>query len=295
MSLGVVDKELEPALVRIGEDRIYETSLGANVEIPVTITRRGDFKDPVKLVAVGLSQQMRPKDIALDGARSEGKLELALNQQNIRPGSYTFFMKGETKRKYTRNPEAVAAAEAEQKRLAEMIKAINDEIKSATEAKNEAALKAAQEKLKAATALKSQCDKRLDDAKKASQPKDLAVALISTPVRLRIHASPIKLHVEPPAGSMAPGAKQPLSVKVERLFGFGEQVELTFSQPAGVTGLTAADVALKKGEDSGALEISVAKNATPGTHACTVRARGRFNNVQVETVATVNVAVDKNE
>src|SRR5947208_9621457 len=62
-SLGVIDKETEPALVRIGEDKVYETSLGANVDIPIKIARRGDFKDPVKLTAVGLTQQMRPKDV----------------------------------------------------------------------------------------------------------------------------------------------------------------------------------------------------------------------------------------
>src|SRR6476659_577404 len=126
---------------------------------------------------------MKPKDVTLDAGKDEAKFELALNQQNIRPGSYTFFMKGETKRKYTRNPDAVAAAEAEQTRVAEMLKAIEDAVKSATEAKDEAALKSAQEKLKEATQLKTQCEKRLDDVKKANQPKDVAFALISTPIK----------------------------------------------------------------------------------------------------------------
>src|SRR5207248_2040020 len=177
------------------------------IEIPIKIVRRGDFKDAVKLAAVGLTQQMRPKDVTLDGDKGEAKFELALNQQNIRPGSYTFYMKGETKRKYSRNPEAVAAAEAEQKRIAEMIKAINDEIKSATEAKNEAALKAAQDKLKEASQLKTQCDKRVDDVKKANQPKDLAFALISTPIKLRIHSSPLKLTPAMTTAALKEGAK----------------------------------------------------------------------------------------
>src|SRR5262249_49860787 len=150
-----------------------------------------------------------------------------LNQQNIRPGSYTFYMKGETKRKYSRNPEAVAVAEAEQKRLAEMLKAINDEIKSATEAKNETALKAAQDKLKQATECKTQCDKRLDDAKKANQTKDVPLALISTPVRLRIHPSPLKLSAGSLAAPLQPGVKQELPVSLERLYGFADQVEFT--------------------------------------------------------------------
>jgi hypothetical protein len=292
LALGVIDKELEPALVRIGDDKVYETSVGGNVEIPMQITRHGDFKDPVKLVAVGLTQQMKPKDVTFDGEKKEAKFELALNQQNIRPGSYTFYMKGEAKRKYTRNPEAVAAAEAEQKRVAEMLKSINDEIKSATEAKNDTALKAAQEKLKEVTQLKTQCDKRLDDVKKAAQPKDVQFALVSTPIKLRINSTPLKLTASPLKDKLKQGAKQEVEVKLERLYGFADQVELTLEPPSGVAGLAAEKVTLKKDEAQGKLAIAAADNAPPGQHACTLRARGRFNNVQVETTANVLVTIE---
>jgi hypothetical protein len=291
LSLGVIDKEMEPALVQIGEDKVYETSLGGNVEIPIKITRRGDFKDPVKLVAVGLTQQMKPKDVTLDGSKNDAKFELALSQQNIRPGTYTFYMKGETKRRYARNPEAVAAAEAEQKRLAEMIKALTDEVKSLTEAKDDAGLKAAQEKLKEANQIKSQCDKRLDDAKKASQPKDVAFALISTPIKLRINASPLKVTTDPTAQSLKPGAKQELTVKVERLYGFADSVDLTLEPPSGLNGLSATKITLKKDEQQGKLEIAAADNVPPGQHACTLRARGKFNNVQVETTTNITITI----
>jgi len=291
LSLGVIDKETEPALVRIGEDKVYETAVGANLEMPIKIARRGDFKDSVKLVALGLPQQLRPKDVTFDGDKAEAKFELALNQQNIRPGSYTFYMKGETKRKYSRNPEAVAITETEQKRLAEMIKAINDEIKSATEAKDDAAVKAAQDKLKQVNDLKTQCDKRLDDVKKSSQPKDVAMALISTPLRLRIHAAPFELSADAPAAIKA-GAKQQFAVRLERLFGFDDQVELTFTPPAGVQGLTAQNITLSKGQNGGTVEVGAADNATAGQHACTIRARGKFNNVQVESTASVNIMVE---
>src|SRR5207244_786574 len=73
LSLGVIDKEVEPALVRIGEEKVYETSLGANVEIPIQLVRREDFKDTVKLTAVGLTQQMRPKDVTMSPENGEAK------------------------------------------------------------------------------------------------------------------------------------------------------------------------------------------------------------------------------
>jgi hypothetical protein len=44
--LSVADKEVEPAFVQIGEDKIWETSLGANLEIPVAVTRREISKKP---------------------------------------------------------------------------------------------------------------------------------------------------------------------------------------------------------------------------------------------------------
>jgi hypothetical protein len=293
MSLGVIDKEVEPALVRIGEDKVYETSVGGNVEIPIKLVRRDDFKDAVKLTAVGLTQQMRPKDVTFAADGSEAKLELALNQQNIRPGSYTFYMKGESKRKYTRNADAIAAAEAEQKRLVEMIKAIEDEIKSATEAKNDDALKTAQDKLKQATEVKTQCDKRVDDAKKVNQTKDVPIALISTPVRLRIHSSPFKLSAGSLAQPLKQGNKQTLTVNLERLYGFADQVDLTLELPPGAQGLSAAKLTLKKDEAESKLELAAATDATPGSHACTLRARGKFNNVQVETASSINITIEK--
>jgi hypothetical protein len=291
LQLGVIDQETEPALVEIGENKIYDTSLGANVEIPIKITRRGDFKDPVKLVAVGLTQQMKPKDVTLDASKKESKFELALNQQNLKPGTYTFYLKGETKHKYARNPAAIAAEEAEQKRLAEKIKQLDAEVKKATAAKDDASLKAAQEKLKAANQMKAQVDKRLADAKKANQPKDVPLALISTPVKLRIHATPIKIDSAKLAAPLQPGEKQPLTVEFERLYGVAGDVEVLFEPPAGAKGLPAQKTSVPKDKSAAALDIAAAADASAGEHACTVRLRGKFNNVQVEATAPLTVTI----
>jgi hypothetical protein len=293
MELGVIDKDSEPALVRVGEDKVYETALGGSLEIPIKLTRRGEFKDAVKLAAVGLAQPMKPKDVSVEGGKDDAKLEVSLNQQNIRPGAYTFFLKGETKRKYARNPEAVSTCESEQKRLSDMIKQLEAEVKSATEAKDDAAVKAAQAKLKEATDLKTQADKRLDDAKKASQPKDVNVALVSTPVKLRVHASPLKLTSAPVGPPMKPGAKQALSVEVERLYGFTGDVELTLEPPTTAAGLAAEKASLKKEERQAKLEVTTTDKTPPGDHACIVRARGKFNNVAFEAMLPLTVSIDK--
>jgi len=200
-------------------------------------------------------------------------------------------MKGETKRKYARNPEAVAVAEAEQKRINALALQFKDEIKSAYEAKNEAAVQVAMKNLEAAIEAQAKCDKRLDDAKKANQTKDVPLALISTPVRLRIHPSPLKLTTPTMAEPLKLGAKQALPVSVERLYGFADQVEFTLEPPAAAQGLSAEKLTLKKEDSQGKLELTVAGNATPGTHPCTLRAKARFNNVSVESTATIPITI----
>jgi hypothetical protein len=397
MQLGIVDKDVEPAFVQIGEDKVYETSLGANVEIPITLTRRGDFKENVKLVADGVPNEIRPKEVNLDGNTGAGKFELALNQQNIRPGVYTFFMRGETKRKYVRNPDAVAAIEAEQKATADLLTQLGEAVKTATTAKDaatkaaqdmaaaaktaeqkkteaanniktktdaakqaadkltqakeaaakdtanqgladaakaaetaaseaaaaqkkaeeelaaadkaltdaqaaaktaeearvasEAALKAANDKVTQGNQFKQQLDQRVNQVKQANQPKDTNFALVSTPIKLRIHPHPFNFTAtNPPA--VKQGQKVELPLKLERLYGFAEQVELNFMPPQGVQGLSAQNVNLNKDQADGKLEVAAADNATVGQHACTIRCRGRFNNVQVETTATVTVTVE---
>ncbi|MDX1947488.1 MAG: hypothetical protein SFU86_18960 [Pirellulaceae bacterium] len=396
LQLGVIDKDIEPALVEVGEGKIYDTSLGANVEIPLKVTRRGDFKEPIKLVPAGLPNEIKPKDLTIDGAKADGKLEIALTQQNIKPGSYTFYLRGETKRKYVRNPDAVATAENEQKQYTEMVAKLNEAVKAtaaardaavkaAAEAANavkaadakktqaatdlkaktdaakaaadkltaakdaaakdganagladavkaaekaaadadaakkkseedlaaadkalaealavgkkadeakvaaEAAAKGAADKVAQATPMKAQVDKKVADAKTANQPKDVQFSLVSTPIRLRIAAHPFKVEVPAPA-PFKQDAKQELTVKLERLYGFADQVELTFDAP-GVPGLSSKKVDLAKDKTEAKLELAAGANTPVGQHKGTVRARGRFNNVQVDALVPVVVTIE---
>jgi hypothetical protein len=398
MQLGIIDKDVEPAFVQIGEDKVWETSLGGNIEIPITITRRGDFKENIKLSGDGLPDQIKPKEVNLDGNTGTGKFELQLNQQNIKPGAYTFFMRGETKRKFVRNPDAIPAVEAELKATTDLLTQLNEAVKTATATKDaatktaqdtanaaktaeqnkaeaannakaktdgakaaadkltqakeaaakdaanqgladaakaaetasteaaaaqkkaeeelatadkaltnaqaaaktaeearvaaEAGLKAAQDKVTQGNQFKQQLDNRVNQVKQNNQPKDTNFALVSTPIKLRVHPHPFNFTATNPPAALKQGEKQEVAAKVERLYGFAEQVELTFTPPQGVQGLSAQQVNLNKDQADGKLEVVAAANATPGQHACTLRCRGRFNNVQIETTATVMVTVE---
>lgn len=397
--LAVIDKEMQPAFVQVGEDKIWETSLGGNIEIPVTATRRGDWKEPLKLVATGLPNEIKPKEINLDPNTAAGKFELAINQANIKPGVYTFYMRADTKQKHIRNPEAQAALEAEQKALDETIKALGEVVKTATTAKDtatkeatdtkaaattaeqakntaagvakqkadaatvaaanlakaieaaakdaanqglkdaqaaaqkasddaaaqakaaaeeqvkaekvladalalaktkedarvasEAALKAATDKVTAANQFKPQFDARVNAIKQANQPKDVNFSLISTPIKLRIVATPITFNSAAVGGPVKQGEKQTLTANINRLYAFADAVEISFEPPQGVQGLSATKVSVPNGQAEGKLEIVAAANATPGDHNVVVRAKGKFNNVDVQAVTNVVVKVEE--
>ena len=57
LQLGIIDKDVEPAFVQIGEDKVWETSLGGNIEIPITLTRRGDYAVRAMLALATFSEE----------------------------------------------------------------------------------------------------------------------------------------------------------------------------------------------------------------------------------------------
>ncbi|MFM7072947.1 MAG: PPC domain-containing protein, partial [Planctomycetota bacterium] len=112
--LAVTDKEMAPAFVKAGDDKVWETSLGGKLEVPLNLTRRGDYKEAVKLAAIGLPAEIKPAEVNLDANTAAGKLEIPVTNQATKPGVYTFYLRSDTKMKYARNPDAVKAAEEDQ-------------------------------------------------------------------------------------------------------------------------------------------------------------------------------------
>ncbi|HTN77855.1 MAG TPA: PPC domain-containing protein [Pirellulaceae bacterium] len=398
--LAVIDKELQPAQVSIGEEKIYETSLGGNLEIPLKVTRREGCADAIKLTKSGLPKEINIKEINIAAGANDGKVEMQLNQQNIQPGVYTFVMRGETKIKYARNPDAIKAIEGEQTELVEMQKqlaealnkantdkttatqqaqqattertqaeqakktaetqsqqaataakaasdkavqakdaaskdaanqglaaaataaqkaaddaataaktavdnlakadqalaAADAKMKATAEAKTQAdlAAKEAQDAVTQATADKQKLDQRVTEVKNQNQPKDMQVMFASLPVKVRILATPLKLTAASPSAAVKQGDKLELPVTIERLFGFADTVEVVLESP-GVNGLTVPKADIPKDQTQGKLMLTAGKDATPGEHKVTIRAKARFNNVQVETTQPLIVNIEKVE
>ncbi|MCA9119213.1 MAG: hypothetical protein H6822_22670 [Planctomycetaceae bacterium] len=388
IQFAVIDQDPDKALIEAGEDKIWETSLGGKLEIPIKVTRRDDFKSDLSLVPIEAANEFKPANIAVKAAEGEAKLALDIKNKATKPGIYTFYLRADAKIKHSRDPNAVARAESDQKAIeaalkdvteslkvandnkAMTVKAANDAAaatKQATDAKNAAdaaakqaadvvnqavakltaateaaaksagdealakavveaekakadaeaasaeatakqraavqtlteaqaamqaadAAKAAAEKvavetdakLKRAQAAKTAVDKQVADAKKANAPADKNVAFLSTPIRLRIVETPLKLTANAPAEPLKQGDKLELPVSIGRMYGFAEPTDVTLELPKGVAGVTISKLTIAKDQQNGKFEVTANKDATPGEHAVTVRAKAKFNGIDVE-------------
>ena len=158
------------------------------------------------------------------------------------------------------------------------------------QAEADAALKTAQDKAKRAADAKKAADTAVANAKKAAAAKDVNLAIVSTPIRLRIASTPIEITATVAEPLKAEG-KVTINVKLDKKYGFDENVDITVGYPKGVGGLTAAKLQIPKGKAEGQLELSANKSPTAGEHAVHIVAKSKFNNVNVEGAADVNVTV----
>ncbi len=196
----------------------------------------------------------------------------------------------------TAQEAATALQQARQAKTDEAaIAAAEQKAKGAEEAKAQAdaKLKELQETQKRADAAKKDADKRLDDIKKANQPRDVTWALASTPIKLRVRNAPFELAAAAGPLNLAQGAGGEVVLQLKKQFGFDDKVDISFEPPPGVPGLSAKNFSIEKGQAEGKLALTVDKNAPEGEHSATVRARAKFNNVNVEATAPVVIKIAK--
>lgn len=174
-----------------------------------------------------------------------------------------------------------AVAEAEAK-----LKAANEAKAAAEKAAADAAALA-----KTAAELKPAADKRAADLANASAPKDIGLFWPSTTAAIKITAAPIKMTATAPAAAIKLGAQGELPVKLERLYGYNEAVQVQAVLPAGVQGVTIAAMPIAAGQAEAKLVVQAAANATPGTHTITIKAVAPFNGQQLAVEQAVMVVI----
>jgi hypothetical protein len=298
--LSVTDKESSPVTITIGDGNVVETSVGGKVDLPIKLARRG-FGGDLKLTPQSVPKDFGIKETTVKG--DAGKLEVALANNKIVPGTHTFYLRGQAKFKYARNPNAPKEAQDEQKRLGEVVKQFETKNKEATDALNKAkqdkqpedaikqleeAAKKAADNLKRAQDLKKAADGAIKGAQEMAKQKDVTTDVFSKAVQIRVAATPINTTLGSANATIKQGEKAQIKVTVERKFGFDDQVEVSITGPAGVGG----KVAIAKGQNEGMLEIATGGDTPVGDHECQVNLQVKFNSVTIQSTENIKLTVN---
>lgn len=102
MPLAVSSDEVEPLSIGVGEGK-FEVKANGKLHIPVTITRRIELKQPLKIQAAGLPGKMTAKiEVTIAADANSGAFDLDLAQVKLPPGTYSFYLQTEVQVKYQR-------------------------------------------------------------------------------------------------------------------------------------------------------------------------------------------------
>lgn len=221
-AIGVSGEETAPVSIQPAEAKVWDAAPGAKVQIPLKITRAGEFTESVKLKAYGIPALDSFKEVEATAKTNIFTIELDLAQQKIGAGSHVFYLSGQTKGKYSNNPEGAKrlealakAAETNAANLAATAKKAAEELAAASKAvtEAEAAAKSATEKeaadakakaaseakaaaekasaeaearAKAATAKKEALAAAAKEAAEKAKPKEVTITVYSAPIFLKV-------------------------------------------------------------------------------------------------------------
>lgn len=183
-----VSSETAQFTVTPGQDQKWEVSRGGKLEIPIKITRRGDFKDKVTFNPLDLPPNVQSGNFTISGNQSDGKLALSVGG-SAPLGTYTFYLRADAKLSYRRNPEAVAAAAAEKQRLDAVVAELNAKVAAEAKSADDAHAAEAAAQAKAAGEAQAAAAKRLKEAEDAARPKNIDV-LAPVAITLKITEKP---------------------------------------------------------------------------------------------------------
>ena len=115
MTLAVLE---ESAPLEVNADTTEATvSQGAQILIPVKLAKRAGFDNKVDLVFESLPKNIDAEKKAIEKGQSEQLFRLFV-KDNVTPGKYTFYVRGQGQVSYSRNPDAVKRAEEEKQATA---------------------------------------------------------------------------------------------------------------------------------------------------------------------------------
>ena len=200
--VSVSNSEKASLSIAASEDKVWEVTEGEKLTIPLKAIWREEFSGTsVKLKVHGARFEKSPgTEIPLKKKAHDMVFDLAV--MKVPPGVYTVAFYGGAITKYRYNPDAVKAAEAEQKKteteaaaIAAKAKKMASEVASAPtdkKAEIEKAAKLAAEKQKAAEAEMTKAVAKMKAVTKAAAPKDIVDIVVSEPIRILVKAKPVE-------------------------------------------------------------------------------------------------------
>jgi hypothetical protein len=288
--LSVVESETPPVSADLGNDQLWETSRGGQLEIPLRVTRREGFAGDLTFVAKELPGELKVANLVVKADATEGKVALNVNNAKTPLGTYTMHLRADSQHKRVRNPNAVAIAENHHRQLETRVKELNEALQAAEgDQERVAALRA---ELSETEQSQQAAAKRLAEVNKANEPRDTRFVVLSTPTKIRIARSPIHLTVSLPEQTMRPEGHLDIPVAVERRFGFTAPVQLTIKIPATAKGLKSEAVTLAANEDETQLRVEATESAAAARHSLVIQATAKFNNVPVDASHEIQVQVE---
>lgn len=318
VAVAVSAEESAPVALSIGAGTPIETARGGVVKIPYTVVRQEGAGAAITGFPIGLPPNTGAPQVAIGGANS-GEFEVRF-QANTPPGTYSFHLaamqQGLT---YARNPAAAAAAKERAESFAAVLADAQTKLQTAQQSAQQAAaavnaagagtdqaakdaaakarqeadaaLQAAQERVRLAQAEKQRRDQAAQQAQQQAAPKGVNVVVPSTPVTVRIAEYPLRVGGLPAAVSATQGTPFSIPFTLERLHGFAGDVTVRCEVPAGTAGIPAAQVTVPAAMNGGTLMVPLAADASPGTHDLKLAVSLAFNGQALTLPASVAVTV----
>ncbi len=272
LALRVNGLDTAPLLVTLGDGQTLEMSRGGKLPFPIKVTRRAGGAGKCTLRPQNLPTKVTLGEIAIEGDKSEATAELAI-APDAPTGEYTLWMLNETPVKWRPNPQALAAAEA----YAAKVKAASeDPAKAAEKPKFDEALKAAND--------------RVEQLKKSTAERDVTTYLPTTPLRIRIVDTPVRVAPIPTVTATA-GTDQTVDVKIERLFGFADAVDLSLAGKPPIEGIQIINVQIPAGMDTAKIVVKIPGTAAAATVNIPIKMDCKFNGHALSQTITVGLTI----
>lgn len=194
VSVGGFD--LTPLTIKPQSADVIEVKAGEKLTIPLVHQRRSEFSGAtMELRTIGSGFDRAPLfPIPLTGDTSQAVFDLAALK--VTPGDYLIALQGGAVAKYRHRLDAIAPAEAAQKKAADDAMIAEAEAKKLTEAvvaapddKKPEAMKAAEEaaaRQKAAAAALAAANEQLKNANNVATPRDIVDIVVSEPITIRV-------------------------------------------------------------------------------------------------------------